>query len=129
MQGVEHPRLLTKGVRLLARAAGMLRHRRVRERDAPCRDCGVATAPERWFRQPPWEWYLVHDHVWRAAGMEANDGHLCIGCLESRLGRTLVAADFRSDLYMNSTNPSYSEYSWWYRTPRLADRLRREDDA
>jgi hypothetical protein len=107
----------------------MLGNRRVRERDAPCRDCGVATAPERWFRQPPWEWYMVHDHVWRAAGMEETDGYLCIGCLEDRLGRTLVAADFRSDMFMNSTDPSCAEYSWWHRTPRLADRLRRERDA
>lgn len=118
--------VLGRGMRLLSRAAGMLGIGPVREWDAPCHDCGAATAPERWFRTPPWEWYLVHDLVWHAAGMKDSDGYLCIGCLEARLGRTLVTADFRSDLDMNSTDPSWSEYSWWYRTPRLADRLRRE---
>ncbi len=68
---------------------------------------------------------MVHDHVWHAAGMADADGFLCIGCLEARLGRTLIAADFRSDMFMNSTDPAWAGYSWWHRTPRLAARLRR----
>ena len=45
---------------------------------------------------------MVHDAVWQAAGMPtdrlqgAGRGFLCIGCLEGRLGRKLVARDFTS---------------------------------
>lgn len=44
------------------------------------------------------EYYMVHDRVWRAAGMSKKPGAgmLCIGCLEQRLGRTLTPADFTS---------------------------------
>lgn len=65
----------------------------------PCDDCGVDTTPE-----PPagWEYYMVHDPVWAAAGMPVPDdpegfvgeGILCIGCLEKRLGRKLTPDDF-----------------------------------
>src|SRR5262249_8250918 len=106
--------------RLRPGSARLLRSRRLRERDAPCSDCGIATAPEGWFRSPPWEWYMVQDHVWAAAGMGSTDGFLCIGCLEARLGRSLGAADFRSDMVMNSTDPAWAGHSWWYRTPRPA---------
>jgi hypothetical protein len=41
------------------------------------------------------EWYMVHDDVWKAAGMETMGGALCIGCLEERLGRDLTADDFK----------------------------------
>ncbi len=37
---------------------------------------------------------MVKPAVWKAAGMEAMDGCLCIGCLEKRLGRTLKPKDF-----------------------------------
>jgi hypothetical protein len=37
---------------------------------------------------------MVHDAVWKAAGMEPYGGVLCIGCLEERLGRHLTADDF-----------------------------------
>jgi hypothetical protein len=50
---------------------------------------------------------MVQDHVWAAAGLGSTDGFLCIGCHEARLGRTLVAADFRSDMFMNSTDPAW----------------------
>jgi hypothetical protein len=41
------------------------------------------------------EWYMVHDDVWKAAGMETFGGALCIGCLEERLGRHQTADDFK----------------------------------
>jgi hypothetical protein len=46
-----------------------------------------------------WEWYMVHDHVWKSAGMPVgigpeDTGFLCLGCLEIRLGRRLTACDF-----------------------------------
>jgi hypothetical protein len=40
------------------------------------------------------EYYMVHDHLWAAAGLRGNDGMLCIGCLEGRLERLLEPKDF-----------------------------------
>jgi hypothetical protein len=37
------------------------------------------------------EWYMVRDEVWPIHG---EGGVLCVGCLERRLGRRLVPADF-----------------------------------
>jgi hypothetical protein len=54
---------------------------------AECVDC-------RWNAVRLGEWYMVHDSVWKAAGMETMGGALCIGCLEERLGRHLTADDF-----------------------------------
>src|SRR3954467_868134 len=79
-----------------------------------CIDCGINTAPgclnrelmEQAFARD-WnnegvqqtfdelsEVYTVKAEVWQAAGMEPMAGCLCIGCLERRLGRTLMAKDF-----------------------------------
>lgn len=51
------------------------------------------------------EVYMVKDAVWKAAGMNAgmgglgdqngDSGCLCIGCLENRIGRTLMPKDFK----------------------------------
>src|SRR5689334_10840487 len=66
-----------------------------------CVDCGVDTAtgmPNRMEAEKEYakrgkcqfrygaesEMYMVHDHVWKAAGMEPYGGCLCIGCLEKR---------------------------------------------
>ena len=59
--------------------------------------------------------------VWEDAGME-HHGFLCIGCLETRLGRRLNRADF-TDADINSLDARWKRYAWWWRTPRLADRL------
>jgi hypothetical protein len=40
------------------------------------------------------EVYAVRDHVWKRAGMGSHAGCLCIGCLETRLGRRLKPKDF-----------------------------------
>lgn len=62
-----------------------------------CADCGLGTIRAG-------EWYMVRNDVWEQAwrnrrkwwhdlpGQEV----LCIGCLEQRLGRTLVAGDFNA---------------------------------
>lgn len=59
-----------------------------------CWDCGVNTSDIG-------EYYMVLDAVWQSAvpsrgSYYGADGGvmLCIGCLESRLGRRLVSADF-----------------------------------
>ena len=61
--------------------------------DAPiidhlCTDCGIdTTAPTTT------EWYMVKHDVWAESGMP-EEGFLCIGCLERRLGRILDSDDF-----------------------------------
>jgi hypothetical protein len=44
---------------------------------------------------------MVHDHLWKLAGM--GDGYLCIGCLELRLGHSLCATDFRTGMTNDSS--------------------------
>lgn len=88
---------------------------------AICADCGMDTAPctgKRGCRHKGrWEYYAVHDAIWAEAGV--GDGYLCIGCLESRLGRTLTPADFKTEALISDP------YDPWH-TPRLASRLGRE---
>jgi hypothetical protein len=73
----------------------------------PCKDCGVDTMPPRGKA----EWYVVHDEVWQAAGMQDDlgkqAGFLCIGCLETRIGRILTPADF-IDAPINDLNDGRS---------------------
>jgi hypothetical protein len=45
-----------------------------------CRDCGVSTRNER---------YMVTDEIWHQSTLGKRDGLLCLGCLETRLGRRL----------------------------------------
>lgn len=52
-----------------------------------CVDCHVSTFEIR-------EGYMVTDEIWESTGIGGDDGHLCIGCLETRIGRALTAADF-----------------------------------
>jgi hypothetical protein len=40
------------------------------------------------------EVYMVHNRIWKAAGVEPMGGCLCIGCLERRIGRRLKPKDF-----------------------------------
>jgi hypothetical protein len=74
-----------------------------------CKDCGTNTSPRRGKH----ETYIVQGEVWQAAGME--DGFLCIGCLETRLGRMLTPTDF-IDAPVNDPNDGQS-------TDRLLSRL------
>jgi hypothetical protein len=87
-----------------------------------CIDCGINTAPgcmnraqlERAFAAD-WnnqgvkqrihersEVYTVKPAIWEAAGIEGMGGCLCIGCLEKRLGRTLIPRDFLRNDPFNS---------------------------
>jgi hypothetical protein len=76
-----------------------------------CLDCGVETFAIG-------EAYMVHDELWRAACPWNADGRmfdfLCVGCLEKRIGRRLVARDFK-DAPINCLHPTNSR--------RLRDRL------
>ena len=59
------------------------------------------------------EYYMVHKHVWEAATDGRPASFLCIGCLESRLGRTLTRADF-----------SAASVNWIERDTRDSPRLK-----
>jgi hypothetical protein len=48
------------------------------------------------------EAYFVKSRVWEAANMEGWGGCLCIGCLETRLGRRLKPKDFDRNHPFNS---------------------------
>lgn len=84
---------------------------------APCKDCGIDTTPctgKRGCRHAgKWEYYMVRDRLWAKAGMKKDDGYLCIGCLEKRIGRALRARDL-PDLIVNIPD------AW--DTPRLLSR-------
>lgn len=75
----------------------------------PCKDCENET-----FRS---EYYMVYDLVWEIAHKEkeSRDGFLCIGCLEKRIGRQLIANDF-IDYPVNSL-------SFSIKSDRLMNRL------
>jgi hypothetical protein len=60
-----------------------------------CVDCGSDTKKFS-------EYYSVTNKIWADAGMRADGGQLCIGCLEVRLGRKLYRPDF---LKCHSTMP------------------------
>jgi hypothetical protein len=52
------------------------------------------------------ELYIVHRHIWKAAGLKewsdrVESGVLCIGCLEKRIGRRLNRDDFDYDHVFN----------------------------
>jgi len=51
-----------------------------------CIDCAACTNCNG-------EYYMVHDEVWLEANPK-DKGMLCVGCLESRLGRLLTKDDF-----------------------------------
>lgn len=69
------------------------------DRNAPCADCGVDTAPCLGVDgcgctggEGKWEWYMVRDGLWERVAAGAR--FLCVGCLEARLGRRLWPGDF-----------------------------------
>jgi hypothetical protein len=74
--------------------------------DNTCHDCGVDARNER---------YMVIDETWRQSGLGPHDGVLCVGCLETRLGRQLKYADF-TWMPLNIT-------ARWTGSERLKDRL------
>lgn len=91
------------------------RTRRIRE-TFKCLDCRTCTEVLR-------EYFMVHNHVWLEAFPEASQwpkGMLCVGCLETRLGRTLSQVDFQLDLPINRCPNPYFRQS-----DRLKDRLTR----
>jgi hypothetical protein len=85
-----------------------------------CADCGSGTIAAG-------EWYMVNDEVWEQAWLGRRKWWfqhvpgqeiLCIGCLEARIGRTLIACDF-TDVPVNDPANRMSD--------RLRDRLQRQE--
>lgn len=72
-----------------------------------CLDCGKDTGKMR-------EYYFVHTELWLSA-VGSKNGMLCVGCLETRIGRKLKKADF-ADVFINRLNYGHSM--------RLLDRLK-----
>jgi hypothetical protein len=82
-----------------------------------CEDCCIDTSPcneHGYLLKGRGEYYMTRDDVWTAAGMPKR-GHLCIGCLEVRLGRRLTPNEF-IDCEINSPIDPHH-------TPRLRSRL------
>lgn len=86
---------------------------------ARCLDCRVDV-------QRINEYYMVHGHIWAQAG-GCGRGHLCIGCLEARIGRKLTSADFTEAAINRASHwPQLGyEHLTILRSPRFEDRLRR----
>jgi hypothetical protein len=87
--------------------------------NCPCRDCGMETLPVDWGYRA--EYYMVKNEIWDTVG--PGWGYLCVGCLESRMGRKLNADDF-IDAPVNDLGIADTQrFAWSYRTPRLKSRL------
>ncbi len=78
-----------------------------RHKNFYCIDCKKDT----WY-----EYYTVNNRLWKKINPKIS-GMLCIGCVETRLGRKLKKADF-ADKPINTKK--------FTRTPRLINRLQRE---
>lgn len=77
-----------------------------------CRDCGADT-------EALGEFYMLRDEVWGETGMGPDEGMLCVGCVEGRLGRRLGPADFTHVV----VNLVWPENMRALKSSRLLDRL------
>lgn len=59
-----------------------------------CTDCGIDTGKAG-------EYFMLRDEVWFSV-FPSKFGMLCVGCVESRLGRELNPQDF-NDSYLNTS--------------------------
>ena len=83
--------------------------------DFLCMDCTVDT-------DTIGEYFMLQHHLWAQIHPD-RIGHLCVGCVESRLGRTLTAADFLDVPLNTDPNPR------WVRSARLTERLNTDNPA
>ena len=66
------------------------------------------------------EYYTLKDEVWAEANPDI-DGMLCIACIEKRIGRQLTAADFPSDVPLNTA----VRLGDWKGSPQLLEAMNR----
>jgi hypothetical protein len=45
---------------------------------------------------------MVHNKLWKRAGMKDWGGCLCVGCIEDRLGRQLTPKDFNAQVFQRT---------------------------
>lgn len=83
------------------------------EVDGNCLDCGADTFDLG-------EYYHVHDYLWQIAVGDEHAGMVCLGCLETRLGRRLTGADF-TDAPVNWSDHPFTRP----RSSRMLNRLHR----
>jgi hypothetical protein len=86
--------------------------------DTRCFDCRVETLPVDERRA---EFYMVTMDLWATHG--AEDQYLCIGCLETRVGRTLTSTDFIACPVNNLETADVERCAYSWRTRRLIERL------
>ena len=71
----------------------------------PCNDCErllhVRSFSFLGHHVHNYEWFFVKDRVWQQACRKSEARFLCVGCLEKRIGRKLVAADFKRSPKIN----------------------------
>jgi hypothetical protein len=72
-----------------------------------CVDCGIDTGKSN-------EYYMLRDEVWALTGLGPR-GMLCIGCVETKIGRKLHKSDFNDSFVNTFPMP---------RSMRLVDRLK-----
>ena len=68
--------------------------------DTRCTDCSRETNHNN-LEGDVAEWYMVHEVVWNFAILHNPANFLCIGCLEKRIGRRLIPADFPDNIPLN----------------------------
>lgn len=76
----------------------------------PCYDCLYKTMAD--------EYYMVLDELWEAAIGNTRIKFLCVGCIEKRLGRKLVSADFTDAPVNDLGHPAFN-----VRSRRLIERM------
>lgn len=86
---------------------GRVHNRQMAKDGLDCDDCRMSTFGE---------FYMVHDRLWDQYGSE---GMLCVGCLESRMGRQLVTEDFTAANF----DPRQLNTSKYSKSERLVSRL------
>jgi hypothetical protein len=82
---------------------------RIRRSYRLCLDCRRDTRSE---------FYMLRKEVWLGTNLGVGDGMLCIGCVETRLGRRLTPEDF-TDVPANSDDKRFPK------SARLLSRLGR----
>ena len=69
-----------------------------------CKFCGMDVTDEQ---------YQVHDYIWAMTGLGPMDGMLCVGCIETSIGRQLQQEDFtRLSLSEEATDRLKSRGIW-----------------
>jgi hypothetical protein len=91
-----------------------------------CKDCrkDCIPLPDRGDILPgSLEYYMVHDALWRQAGMSLKrGGFLCVACLEARLGRKLTPDDLTA-AEINDPDPSDTPYLRAIKEARQVNKL------